>query len=322
MTERSQRVIVEGEASSSCKVHSGVPQGTVLGPLLFLCHINDLPKSVSSQVRLFADDCLLYRQINNQKDHLALQQDLNSLQNWASNWGMKFNETKCYLMSIHRKKNPSTYYYTLSDHILQQVQDNPYLGVLINENLKWTTHINKVCGRAGSILGFIRRNLKHSNKTFKEQAYKSLVRSVLDYASIVWDPYQQKDINKIEAIQRRAARFICNDYHRNSSVTSMMETLKWKPLQQHRRELRLSFLHKMINDLVAVPANHLLEFNQRQRRHANTKLIKQVTCNTEVLKNSFIPRTICEWNSLPDSVVRLEKNEQFKSALSDFYSRQ
>ena len=88
---------VEGEYLSSVSVVSGVPQGTVLGPLLFLIHINDLPEAVSSQVRLIADDCLLYRKIHNRQDQLELQKDLNSLENWASTWGMKFNATKCYI---------------------------------------------------------------------------------------------------------------------------------------------------------------------------------------------------------------------------------
>ena len=160
LMDRQQRVIVEGEASSKCTVDSGVPQGTVLGPLLFLCHINDLPLHVTSQVRLFADDCLLYREINNYADHVALQEDLKSLEGWATNWGMKFNATKCYLMSIHRSKSPSSHLYSLNNHILKQVQDNPYLWAQISENLKWTTHIDKICNRANSILGFIRRNLK------------------------------------------------------------------------------------------------------------------------------------------------------------------
>ncbi|KAK3091269.1 hypothetical protein FSP39_018491 [Pinctada imbricata] len=225
LMDRQQRVVVEGETSTKCAVDSGVPQGTVLGPLLFLCHINDLPLSVSSHVRLFADDCLLYREINCHSDHIQLQEDLKSLELWARKWGMKFNATKCYLMSIHRSRSPSSYLYSHNNHILKQVQDNPYIGVQISEDLKWTTYINKICNRANSILGFIRRNLQHSNRNFKETAYVSLVRSILDYASIVWDPSMKKDIDKIEGIQRRAARFVMNDYSRKSSVTEMMRQL-------------------------------------------------------------------------------------------------
>ena len=102
------KVVVEGEQSKSVTVESGVPQGTVLGPLMFLCHINDLPDVVRSQVRLFADDCLLYRKIKSNEDHVLLQKDLTELESWASRWGMRFNAKKCYVMSI---RNTSSHLY-------------------------------------------------------------------------------------------------------------------------------------------------------------------------------------------------------------------
>jgi hypothetical protein len=157
----------------------------VLGSLLFLCHINDLTHSVRYQVRLFADDCLLYRSVKTQQDQQQLQTDLHSLERWATKWGMRFNATKCYIMSNHRSRNPLTTHYILNNHILEHVQENPYLGVIINENLKWSTYINKICNKANSTLGFIRRNLKHCNRKFKETAYISLVRSLFDYSSTV-----------------------------------------------------------------------------------------------------------------------------------------
>ena len=151
------RIIVEGEASEEATVHSGVPQGTVLGPLLFLCHINDLPDRVrSSIVRLFADDCLLYRTIRNVQDHLLLQEDLRQLETWAADWGMLFNASKCYILSINSK---SSFYYQLNNTILKHVDNNPYLGLLISKDLKWATHIEKICKKASSTLGFIQRNL-------------------------------------------------------------------------------------------------------------------------------------------------------------------
>ena len=99
------QVVVEGTTSASSSVDSGVPQGTVLGPLLFLCHINDLPETVKSQVRLFADDCLIYREINDPSDHQTLQEDLKKLETWADRWGMRFNATKCYVMRLTKKSN-------------------------------------------------------------------------------------------------------------------------------------------------------------------------------------------------------------------------
>ena len=127
-TNRKMKVVVDDEESDSVTMDSGVPQGTVLCPLLFLCHINDLPDAVKSTVRLFADDCLLYRSISNRDNHLALERDLQQLETTAHIWGMRFNAKKCYLMNINQK---STHFYLLDGHILQQVPDNPYLGVTL-----------------------------------------------------------------------------------------------------------------------------------------------------------------------------------------------
>jgi hypothetical protein len=169
-------------------------------------------------------------------------------------------------MSIHRSKDPYTHHYSLDNHILEQVDNNPYLGVLISRDLKWSTHINKICNKANSTLEFIRRNLKHCNKKFKETAYISLVRSVMDYSATVWDPYLQKDRDRIEGVQRRAARFIFNDYMRSSSVTAMMESLKWTPLAERRRELLPILLFKIVNDLVAIPTDITLTTDQAEIR--------------------------------------------------------
>ena len=104
LTNRTQKVVVDGSSSESARVKSGVPQGTVLGPLLFLTYINDLPSTVSSQVRLFADDCLLYRPIKCRADQEKLQRDLSALQDWADRWGMCFNPSKCSVLRVSRPK--------------------------------------------------------------------------------------------------------------------------------------------------------------------------------------------------------------------------
>ena len=103
LTQRKMKVVIDGDGSEEATVDSGVPQGTVLGPLLFLYHINDLPDSVRSSVRLFADDCLLYRNIRTQQHHTILQEDRQKLEVWAKDWGMRFNTKKCYILSIKNK---------------------------------------------------------------------------------------------------------------------------------------------------------------------------------------------------------------------------
>ena len=123
-------------------------------------------------------------------------------------WGMHFNAKKCYIMSINSK---SSHFYELDKHILQQVPENPYFGVTISEDLKWSPHINKITKKANSTLGFLRRNLKHCSETCRKTAYLALIRSSLEYSSVVWDPHLQKDIN-LKKTQRQAARFITGDY--------------------------------------------------------------------------------------------------------------
>ena len=144
------RVALEGKFSNEATVESGVPQGTVLDPILFHYHINDLPNAVSSKVRLFADDCLLYREINNENDQNTLQKDLQNLAKWATNWGMRINAKKCYMPSLKKKIQGS---YKLDDHTLEQAPSSPYLGVHIQEDLKWKEHINNVTKRKQFQLG-------------------------------------------------------------------------------------------------------------------------------------------------------------------------
>ena len=118
LTERDQMVVMEGSYSNVVHVDSGIPQGTVLGPLLFLCHINDLPLSVDCKIRLFADNCLIYREINSIEDKVQLQKDLDSLQDWAENWGMRFNAQKCYILSTATDRKQTPYFYQLNGEIL------------------------------------------------------------------------------------------------------------------------------------------------------------------------------------------------------------
>ena len=183
---------MDGESSPHVSVDSGVPQGTVLGPLLFLCHINDLPSVVSphTQVRLFADDCLLYRVIQSAVDQQILQEDLQRLEEWGNRWGMRFHASKCTILRICRSKTPLTKMYTLCGQILTEVDRAKYLGVTISKELSWSPHIDTICNKASGQLSFLRRNLKNCPQHLKEQAYIALVRSVLEYSASIWDPHK------------------------------------------------------------------------------------------------------------------------------------
>ena len=316
------RVLVDGEHSSKAPVVSGVPQGTVLGPLLFLCYINDLPDSVKSQVRLFADDCLLYRSILTYQDHLLLQEDLKNLEAWAETWGMSFNADKCYVLSIKPKTSK---FYELNNTILKEVPSSLYLGVSLSNDLSFSTHINNICSKAGSTLGFLKRNLQHSPPSLRRTAYIALVRSRLEYAATVWDPYCQGDIDKLEKIQRQAARFIAKDYRSRDPgcVTKMLETNNLSPLHLRRRDLRLTLLYKISQGLLpSIKADTYLTPIQNKRQisakqfpdfasnnivanhqNVNSKGFDVPYATTPQYKNSFFVRTLKEWNSLHEDVI-------------------
>ena len=312
---RKQQVIVKGESSKPCSCDSGVPQGSVLGSLLFLCHISDLPQRATSKLRLFADDCLLYRPIHSPSDQLLLQHDLTALETWAEDWGMRFNVSKYYLLSFHRSKHPYGKHSKLDNHILEQVEENPYLGVTIHKNLKWASHIDKMSNKANYVLGFIQRNLRYENRDIKEPANTPLVRSILEYSSTVWDPFYQKDIDKLERVQRRPARFVFDYCKPLSSKTSMVFQLGWKPLTERRRGHCLSLLCKIVNGLVAIPADTHLHFNTRNTQISNSKSLKLPVCTTDTFKHSFFPATIRDWNLLPHDIVNCDNLSSFKEAI-------
>ena len=336
LTERSMQVVVEGCSSQQTSVDSGVPQGTVLGPLLFLCHINDLPEAVKSQVRLFADDCLIYREITTFDDHNTLDEDLKRLEEWAEKWGMHFNASKCYTMSLGLG-DLSSKFYSLNNTILKSVPTNPYLGILFTDDLTWSNHISNCTKKANSSLGFIRRNLKHCPKPCRRNAYLALVRPILEYGAAVWDPHLKKDIDKLERVQRSAARFIAGDYRTATPgfVTKILEQHQLPTLQQRREDLRLTLFFKIRQGLVpAIPPQNFLPPHQtgRLRRTTrdpdfvyqnpndyvrnNQKCYQVPQSKTNQYKFSFLPRTTISWNSLPDSVVDQQTTEGFKGALA------
>ena len=146
LSERSQKVVLDGQASDPVPVLSGVPQGSVLGPVLFLIFINDLPENIRSSVRLFADDCVLYRNIESPMDCQILQNDLNGLAQWETDWQMKFNVAKYHSMRVtrHPPDKHIQFDYTLHQQRLEQVQYAKYLGITISDDLDWGQHISEI----------------------------------------------------------------------------------------------------------------------------------------------------------------------------------
>ena len=322
LSNRSQSVVVDGHTSTSAPVLSGVPQGTVLGPLLFLLFINDIATNVTSSIRLFADDCLLYRETNKKEECEILQQDLDKLVSWSKTWGMAFNVNKCNIVSItNMKKNKQRYSYQMDGQPIKSIENTPYLGVNINSKLQWQQHINNISSAANRMLGFLSRTMRRCPQNLKESTYKAMVRPKLEYCSSIWDPHQQKYVAKLEMVQRRAARFVRNVPHKYTagpqpSATDMVNQLGWIPLKDRRHDTRITLLYKVTNNLIEVPLEyHPVPNNTRESRRVHKQQFVRLQAENDTFKYAFIPRTIVDWNKLPSSIVEAESLEDLKARL-------
>ena len=191
-----------------------------------------------------------------------------------------------------------------------------YLGVKVTEDLTWSRHILEVAWKANRTLGFLRRKFRQCTKEVKAATYSTMVRPVLDYASTVWDPHQQGDIKILEQVQRRAARYVYNDYTTRTPgcVTAMVRDIGWESLQDRRSIARLSLIYKMHHGLVDVDTSSYLP--QGDRRTRGSRGFFQDRINSEVYYNSFFPRTIQEWNNLPGDVTAGASLEEFRASLT------
>lgn len=188
LSQRRQCVILNGKCSEYANVTSGVPQGSVLGPLLFLVYINDISAGISSSIRLFADDCVVYKKISHHNDTIELQNDLTIIHDWCTKWKMTLNITKCVHLSFTKKKKPIQSQYHLNNVLLKQGSTYKYLGVLLSSECSWKPQVESIIAKAGKALNFIQRNLRCSHANLKRMAYTTCVRPLLEYGCVVWDP--------------------------------------------------------------------------------------------------------------------------------------
>ena len=316
LSHREQTVILEGKSSDTNPVTSGVPQGTVLGPLLFLVYINDMPRCVhSSNTRLFADDCLIYKEIRTHQDAADLQSDLDALQRWEKQWLMSFHPQKCQLLRITRKRSPVETEYSIHDHILEKGDIAKYLGVSLHKHCSWSPHIHQTAKKANNTRAFLQRNLRMAPTTIKKRAYESLVRSILEYSSVVWDPHTAVEVNRLEMVQRRYAHYVCNDYGCTSSVTSMLKNIGWEQLEERRAKSRVTMLYRIVNDLVDIPATDYLLQAPTTRKNSDATF-RVPYARTLAYQRSFFPDSTRLWNGLLSDVIAAESLDTFKDRLS------
>ena len=313
LSSRTQKVVIDGEESDAVSVTSGVPQGSVLGPILFLVYIDDMPKYTQhSRIRLFADDTIVYLTVTNMDDCQKLQDDLKRLEVWEKEWLMELHPAKCHVLRITRKKSTATFPYTLHGEALREVTSAKYLGITISNDMSWNNYIESTAAKANKKLGFLKRNVKVKDRDLKEKAYKAIVRPTTEYCATVWDPYYLKQATTLEKVQRRAARWVTGRFHNTSSVSSMLNDLGWRDLCQRRVDSRLCMAFKVVHGLVAIPAGHFIKV-QREGVH-----LQQIYAKQNYYLYSFFPRTVSDWNQLPGDTLSAKSLAIFKDRVATF----
>ncbi len=313
LSERKQKVVVNGEESSWADVISGVPQGSVLGPMLFVCYINDLPDVIHTMVRMFADDTKIFTDVSDTDNQEELQKDIERLDEWASEWQLTFNATKCKVMHLGNK-NPQQTYKMKKDGIdvtLDTTTLEKDLGVHVDNQLKFDQHTEKQVNKANKILGLIRRSYTFLDRDSTVTLYTSLIRPHLEYGHAVTYPRHEKECKLIEGVQRRATKMIPElrnmSYQERLAATGL-------PSMYFRRDRgdmieTYKYVHKIYR---SKPLVHIR--TPSTLRGHSLKLTKHHSSKT-VRHHFFAERVINNWNALPEAVVTAPSLNSFKNRL-------
>ena len=319
---RVQQVGVQGELSSTTAVISGVPQGSVLGPLLFLIYIDGLSgiNLSGGSIVLFADDLLLHHLITSIEDFQRVQNDIDKLCNWLSFYKLSLNPSKCKAMLISRKKlptvSPSLH---VNGSVLQSVSSYRYLGVLISSDLSWSNHIKDITSKARKQVGLLyRRFYKHASPATLRTLYVALIRPHLEYAVPVWDSHLGKDIDALESVQRFATKICTKCWSMHYQVR--LDRLHLDTLRGRRLYIKQCHLYKLLHGLSIFPncpitSSHSQPYHTRFKHNLSLHV---PSTHTNAYHYSFFcdaPRT---WNLLPHSVTSLPSLNQFKRSVSNF----
>ena len=200
----------------------------------------------------------------------------------------------------------------MGDNIIKETSVK-YLGITINSKLNWSDHIANITSKASSVLGFLQRNFKNCPINTKVSLYKSMVLPILEYGCTIWDPFTTKDIEKI---QRRAARFILNDYSWNTSVTQLLQKLNLPSLKSHRICQKAIMIYKIVYSLVCIPSSHLIVPNTSQTRH-HQYCFRLPYSRINAHLYSFFPSAIRIWNDLSSCIINSSSLDTFKKNVFD-----
>ena len=327
LSDRTQCVTINNATSITCPVTSGIPQGSVLGPILFVIYINDLPEVVDedSFIFLFADDTKVFRQIRNNLDRDQLQKDISNLLSWSEKWLLKFHPDKCVSMTISNKRStpPQNEYY-MANNLLQGSECEKDIGVYIDNKLNFDKHINHIVTKANRVLAVTRKTFDYMDEEIFGSIFKGLVRPHLEYAAPVWNPKAIYQIDKIENVQRRATKLVPG--LANLSYPERLKILKLPTLAYRRTRGDMIQVFKMINPNYgydkSIPCLLTPNDNKYHKLRGHSKKLFPYSSNKDIRKFCFSNRIVHIWNSLPENVVSAENILSFEKNLGHHWRNQ
>lgn len=321
LDQRKQRVMINGNYSKWTDVISGIPQGSILGPILFIVFINDLPGVVGSVCQLFADDCKMYKNITAEADQRELQEDIMRLCQWSKDWLLNFNIQKCKVVSYGNIR--FEYEYKMTDdrnnqHILVSEESERDLGILFKQNLKFEEHIDNTVNKVNRIMGLIKRKFTYMDKSLFLTLYKSLVRSHLDYGNLIFYPTTKKYKQILENAQRRATRVI-PELHGLSYRERLIE-LNLPTLDYRRKRFDIIQVFKIIHHIDDIDMNIFFTFTENSQLRGHNLKLSKPRANKSIRLNFFAIRNVPVWNSLPPDLVNAKTVLEFKTKLDRLWS--
>ena len=316
LRNRKQRVVIRGQCSPWAEVTSGVPQGSVLGPVLFLVYVDDLQEGLSSHMLKFADDTKIFRDVKSPQARNALQQDLNLIGQWSEAWRMSFNVHKCSVM--HFGHNNEHHKYQLEGGDLSVSRSEKDLGVHIQDDLQVDQQVGAAVRRANRMLGLIFRTYTCKSRENMIPLYKSLVRPHLEYAVQAWRPYKQKDIDLIERVQRRATKMIHGLENLDYPVRLQKAGLISLEMRRHRADLLETF--KIFKGLEGLDKECFFPQPISRTRRSNHLQIRKQRSRLNSRMFVFSQRVVNEWNRLPSDIVDVDSVNAFKNKIAPLFN--
>ena len=320
LSGRRQRVVINGMISDWASIFAGVPQGSILGPLLFLIFINDIVNNIQSNIRLFADDTSLYIIVENPNTAaLTLNSDLGTIHHWADNWLVDFNPTKTTSLLISRKRIPETHpTLKMNNTDLSEKTTHKHLGITFNNSCTWSDHVKNIVEKAWPRLNLLRALKFKLRRHALERMYISFIRPLIEYSDAVWDNRSTESKKQLDLIHHEAAKIITGGT-KLCSIQKLLSELGWETLQERRSKHKLVIFYKIINGLTPDYLSDLLPpivqdnvtYNLR-----NANNMRSLRARTNLYFNSFFPSTIRAWNELPDETKGASTVSAFKYQLN------